>query len=57
MASAIAYLYASALGLEYQLLIVTIILLFSTLSFFAILFDNSKVDFNTSSQLDGAPMN
>ncbi len=43
--SAIAYLYASALGLEYQLLIVTVVLFFSTLSFFLILFDD---DSNTS---------
>ncbi|CAF4157801.1 unnamed protein product [Adineta steineri] len=47
--SAIAYLYASALGLEYHLLIITIGLIFSSLSFFVILFDDSNIDLSTSS--------
>ncbi|CAF1598759.1 unnamed protein product [Adineta ricciae] len=49
--SAVAYVYASSLAVEYQLLILVITLLLSTIAFFVVLFSNANNDLDESSSL------
>ncbi|CAF1605528.1 unnamed protein product [Adineta ricciae] len=49
--SAVAYVYASSLAVEYQLLILVITLLLSTLALFVVLFSNANNDFDEASPL------
>ncbi|UJR17236.1 hypothetical protein I4U23_004131 [Adineta vaga] len=56
VASAIAYMYASSLGLQYQLLIIVIAVISSTFAFFDILFKDSDIDLDTSVQATDYPM-